>query len=129
MLSHFMLGTNDLPAATAFYDEILAPLALTRVYKDDDSAAYAPAPDESGPRFWICRPYDNNPASVGNGTHVAFLAPSRAAVNAFYDTALRLGGTDEGTPGPRPQYSETYYGAYVRDLDGNKIQAVCYKAE
>ena len=78
------------------------------------------------PWFWVTKPYDGNAASVGNGTHVAFLAPSREAVRRFYDVALALGGQDEGAPGLRPQYSETYYGTYVRDPDGNKIQAVCY---
>ncbi|MEM7173547.1 MAG: VOC family protein [Pseudomonadota bacterium] len=128
MLSHFMLGTNDLPAATAFYDKVLGALGLNRVVEGDWAIAYACATEE-GPRFWVCSPFDEKPATVGNGTHVAFLAPSRDAVDAFHRFALESGGADEGKPGLRPHYSENYYGAYVRDLDGNKIQAVCYAVE
>ena len=127
MFSHVMLGSNDLPAARAFYQAVLAPLGLTCVAEDGDFAAFAASADEM-PWFWICRPYDEKPASVGNGTHLAFLASSRQAVDRFYEIAVAEGGRDEGPPGPRPQYSENYYGAYVRDLDGNKIQAVCYAA-
>ena len=70
-------------------------------------------------------PFDGRPAERGNGWHCAFLAPSRAAVDAFHTAALGAGGSDEGAPGLRPQYTENYYGAYVRDPDGNKLQAVC----
>jgi catechol 2,3-dioxygenase-like lactoylglutathione lyase family enzyme len=62
----------------------------------------------------------------GNGGHVAYLAPSRAAVDAFYAVALEMGGTSDGEPGRRPHYHPGYYGAYVRDPEGNKIQAVCH---
>ncbi len=122
MINHTMLGTNDLAAATKFYDEALGALGYKRTGSLDGHSIYG----EGRPQFVICRPFDGNKASVGNGTHVAFLAPSRAAVDAFYERAMALGGTDEGPPGPRPQYSANYYGAYVRDLDGNKIQAVCH---
>jgi len=125
MFSHVMLGSNDVPAAQAFYSAVLAPLGLKCVAAGEGHAAYA-ASEEAMPRFWVGTPYDEKAATAGNGTHLAFLAPSRQAVDDFYKAALAAGGRDEGPPGPRPQYSETYYGAYVRDLDGNKIQAVCY---
>lgn len=127
MISHTMLGTNDLEKATAFYDRVLGELGCARVRKSDRSAAYGPGKD-GPPIFWICKPYDGKPAGVGNGTHVAFLAPDRASVDRFHAAALALGGKDEGAPGPR-DYSPHYYGGYVRDLDGNKIQACCFKPE
>jgi catechol 2,3-dioxygenase-like lactoylglutathione lyase family enzyme len=74
-------------------------------------------------------PYNGETATVGNGVHVAFKADNRAAVDAFHAAALAAGGTDEGAPGLRPHYHEHYYGAYVRDPDGNKLQAVCHAAE
>jgi catechol 2,3-dioxygenase-like lactoylglutathione lyase family enzyme len=77
----------------------------------------------------VLPPFDGRPAARGNGWHCAFLAPSRAAVDAFHAAALAAGGSDEGAPGPRPQYSDNYDGAYVRDTDGNKLQAVCYHPE
>ncbi len=72
---------------------------------------------------------DGAPATPGNGTMVSFLASSRAAVDAFHAAALAHGGTDEGAPGLRPQYGAQFYAAYVRDPDGNKLNAVCYRAD
>ncbi len=125
MLSHVTVGTNDTARARAFYDEVLATIGLKRVYDQDDYFAYGENAD-SPPCFWVVPPFDGRPAERGNGWHCAFLASSRAAVDAFHAAALETGGSDEGAPGLRPQYSETYYGAYVRDPDGNKLQAVCY---
>jgi len=75
------------------------------------------------PEFWINTPIDGQPATVGNGTHVGFIAPSKEAVHAFYEAALAAGAQDEGPPGPRPDYGEPYYGCFVRDPDGHKIEA------
>ena len=79
-----------------------------------------------GPKLFIGPAFDGAPATNGNGTHIAFIAKTRAAVDAFYAAALENGGSDEGPPGLRPHYHPAYYGAYVRDPDGNKIQAVCH---
>ena len=128
MFSHVTLGSNDVAKAKPFYDAALAPLGLKVVDTFKGAVAYAQS-DEPGPRLWIVTPFDNRPASFGNGTHVALQAPTRAAVDAFHAAALANGGSDEGAPGLRPQYRENYYGAYVRDPDGNKLQAVCYAAE
>ena len=125
MISHITLGTDDMRRAIGFYDPVMATLGLTKVMDVRGAVAYAQSEDER-PWIFVLRPFDGGPASVGNGSHVAFLAPSRAAVRRFHETALGSGGTDEGAPGLRPQYSEHYYGAYVRDPDGNKLQAVCY---
>ena len=78
------------------------------------------------PHVYLYEPYDGRPATWGNGTHIAFLAESRGEVDAFYRAAMELGGKDEGTPGVRENYSANYYATYVRDPDGNKLQAVCY---
>lgn len=76
----------------------------------------------------MTEPFDGQPASVGNGTMVSFLAKSRAVVDAFHAAALAHGGTNEGLPGLRPQYGPQFYAGYVRDPDGNKLNAVCYRA-
>ena len=127
IFGHVTLGTNDLGRASAFYDAVLGTLGHTRGLEREGS--FVSYGDGSGARLFVMTPFDGNPASVGNGVHVAFLAPDRAAVDAFHAAALAAGGTDEGAPGSRPQYHEHYYGAYVRDLDGNKLQAVCHKPE
>jgi len=75
------------------------------------------------PEFWVNTPYDEKRATVGNGCHVAFFATSKAEVDAFHAAALKAGATDDGAPGPRAEYGPQFYGAYVRDLDGNKIEA------
>lgn len=79
------------------------------------------------PYLYLYKPFDGRPATWGNGTHVAFQAESREVVDEFYAQALAHGGTDEGAPGLREHYGPNYYAAYVRDPDGNKLQAVCYR--
>ena len=125
MVSHVTLGSNDLARSGKFYDALLEPLGYTRVEDEEEAFAYGVAGTKV-PWFFIHLPFDGRPASWGNGTHVAFLAPSRAAVDAFHVAGLDNGAQDEGPPGLRPQYSKSYYGAYLRDPDGNKLQAVCY---
>lgn len=129
MFSHITLGINDIQQAMAFYDSVLGTLAMERLYTEleHDLAGYG---EQGGkPQVFICKPFDGGTASHGNGTHIALLAPNRAAVDAFHIAALAAGGSDEGGPGLRPQYHEHYYGAYVRDLDGNKLQACCHNPE
>ena len=126
MFGHITLGTNDLERAGGFYDAVLDTLGHVRGLVGETFISYG---DRSGSRLFVVTPFDGNPATVGNGVHVAFKAENRAQVDAFHAAALAAGGTDEGPPGPRPQYHEHYYGAYVRDLDGNKLQAVCHRAE
>jgi catechol 2,3-dioxygenase-like lactoylglutathione lyase family enzyme len=128
MISHVTVGSKDVARAKAFYERVMAPLGYARVDDGDDYFAYAET-ETSPPCFYVLAPFDGRPAAPGNGWHCAFLAPSRAAVDAFHAAALAAGGSDEGAPGLRPQYSEHYYGTYVRDPDGNKLQAVCYKPE
>jgi catechol 2,3-dioxygenase-like lactoylglutathione lyase family enzyme len=124
MLSHVSLGTNDAARAAAFYDPVLAVLGIRKSDERDGSIDYSAAMIG----FSLEKPADGQPASVGNGVHVAFIAESRGQVDEFYRVALAHGGSDAGPPGLRPEYDANYYGAFVRDPDGNKIEAVCFMA-
>jgi len=127
MYSHITVGTNNMASAMRFYDTVLATIGLKR--KRTYKAAMCYAPEEfigSVEPFWVMRPYDRKPAVAGNGPMVAFAAPTRAAVDAFYSTAMAQGGSDEGPPALRGHYHPNYYGAYVRDPDGNKLCVVCH---
>jgi catechol 2,3-dioxygenase-like lactoylglutathione lyase family enzyme len=120
VISHVSLGTNDHPRAKAFYDAVLATLQIRCLLDYPGAAGYG----RTFPEFWIQSPHDGGRASTGNGVHVSFLAESIDEVNAFHAKAIALGGQDDGAPGMRPEYTEKYYGAFVRDLDGNKIEAM-----
>ncbi|MCF7201545.1 VOC family protein [Pseudomonas oligotrophica] len=119
ILSHISLGTNRFDEAAAFYDQALASLGCQRIMTHPGAIAWG----REYPEFWLQTPIDGAPATVGNGTHVGFFASDRAAVDAFHRAALAAGATDEGAPGPRADYGEAYYGCFVRDLDGHKIEA------
>ena len=121
-LSHVSLGTNDYPRAKAFYDAVLGTLQVRCVMDFEGGAGYG----RELPEFWIQRPHDGQAATRGNGTHVCFNARTTAEVDAFHRAALAAGGTDEGKPGLRREYSDNYYAAFVRDLDGHKIEAMCW---
>jgi catechol 2,3-dioxygenase-like lactoylglutathione lyase family enzyme len=132
MLSYVYFGTNDLERATRFYDATLAPLDMKRCVTDDPEwdrvAAGWGIYENGGARelgFWIGTPFNQQPATVGNGSMVAFSARSWRAVNEFHAAALANGGSSDGAPGLRLHYSPDFYAAYVRDPDGNKIAAVC----
>ena len=128
MFSYVSLGTGDVTRAIAFYDAVLAPLGHRRIPDyDPDGTSAAWGLDDPGPHLWVAEPFDGRRASAGNGTMVSFLAQTRAAVAAFHAAALAHGGGDEGAPGLRPQYGPHFYAAYVRDPDGNKLNAVCYR--
>lgn len=119
ILSHVSLGSNDFDRAVAFYDRVLATLGCRRVVEHPGAVAYG----REYPEFWIQRPYNGAPASVGNGTHIGFFAPDRDAVDAFYQAAVAAGARPDGAPGPREEYGAPYYGCFVRDLDGHKVEA------
>lgn len=123
VISHITLGTNDTERAGHFYDAVLGVLGFQRLPKPPGKP---PAYENGGmPTIFLYPPEDGRPATWGNGTHVAFVAESHEAVHEFHRVALACGGTCEGEPGPRPHFGENYYAAYVRDPDGNKLQAVC----
>lgn len=123
LMSHVSVGTADLPRAAAFYDAVLATLGARRHVDEGFAIAYG----RQFPEFWVGPPHDGQPPAPGNGAHFAFLAASRDQVDAFHAAALAAGGTDDGPPGPRPHYGAEYYGAFVRDLDGNKIEAMVWE--
>jgi catechol 2,3-dioxygenase-like lactoylglutathione lyase family enzyme len=132
MLSYVCFGTNDLSRATRFYTAVLAPLGLKRCETGDaewDRISSGWGTYEQGGlrelAFWVGLPFDGRPANAGNGSMVAFRAPSWRAVQEFHAAALAHGGSCEGPPGLRPHYNPDFYAAYVRDPDGNKVAAVC----
>lgn len=121
MIGYVTLGTNDLPRAVAFYDELLAEMGAGRFMEFEDVfVAWAVAPDKPG--ISVTRPFDGKPATAGNGTMVALAVDSTDMVHKVYDKAIELGGTDEGPAGAR---SDDFYAGYFRDLDGNKLNVFC----
>jgi predicted lactoylglutathione lyase len=119
MVGYMTLGTNDLERAGRFYDALLSEHGGKRVMENERMVMWGGG--GGGGMLALCRPYDEAAASSGNGTMVAFAMPSQDAVKSFHAKALSLGATDEGAPGPRGEGG--FYGAYVRDLDGNKLCA------
>lgn len=119
IISHVSLGTDNFERARDFYDRVLATVGARRVMEHPGVAAYGKA----FPEFWIGKPHDGKAAAVGNGTHFGFIAASKEAVHAFYDAASAAGARGDGAPGPRAEYGAPYYGCFVRDLDGHKIEA------
>lgn len=131
MFSHVTVGSNNLTRSGAFYDALLAPLGLIRRAVTPDGVSEARCWVLEGqilPRFYVYSPFNLEPASSGNGTMVAFLAPSPAAVDQAFAAALAQGGSNEGRPGPRDRYGKGYYGAYLRDPDGNKLH-IAYRGD
>ena len=118
MIGYVTLGTNDLPRAEKFYDELLPEVGAKRIMTNDRMRFYGAG--RGKPMFVICKPFDGQRATVGNGTMVAFAADSKEAVDRIYKKAIALGARDEGAPGPR---GGNFYGGYFRDLDGNKFVA------
>jgi catechol 2,3-dioxygenase-like lactoylglutathione lyase family enzyme len=115
MIGYVTIGTNDFEKAKAFYDAALAGLGAKRRGSGDRMQAYRGA---SGPMLMVCKPYDGQTATGGNGTMVALTAESREVVDQVHKDALAAGATDEGAPGDR---GGNFYGAYFRDPDGNKL--------
>jgi catechol 2,3-dioxygenase-like lactoylglutathione lyase family enzyme len=125
MFSHVTLGTNDWARAKPFWSAVMEVLGQPVLFERDGGIAYG---TPTGPKIFIGPTFDGKPAQPGNGVHIAYLVPSRRHVDAFHAAALAHGGSDEGAPGLRSHYHPHYYGAYVRDPDGNKIQAVCHSS-
>ncbi len=123
MLHHVSVGVANFERAAKFYDAVLATLGFKRVA---DYSPHAIGYGETYPEFWIGAPHDGKPMSVGNGTHLGFSARSKAQVQKFHTVALAQGASNNGEPGPRPDYGPDYYGAFVYDLDGNKIEATLH---
>jgi predicted lactoylglutathione lyase len=124
MIGYVTLGTNNLERAAAFYDELLALMGAGRFMEEEGTViAWAVAPDK--PAISVTKPWDGNPATVGNGTMISLAVDSNEMVHKIYDKAIELGGKDEGPAGPR---MEGFYAGYFRDLDGNKLNVFCMAA-
>ena len=119
MIGYVTLGTNDLARATRFYDAIAKELGVGRMMDTERFIAWGTPGGGAG--IGLTRPFDSEPATVGNGVMVAFEARDKAQVDRIHRLALSLGGKDEGAPGPRGD--QGFYAAYFRDLDGNKLNA------
>lgn len=127
LLDEAMVGVTDIARSTVFYDAVMGALGLERLRASERYVGYVAKGNPAGhPQFWICLPFNRKPATVGNGTQIGFRAANRAAVDRFHAAAMANGGADEGKPGLRPHYHANFYGAYVRDPDGNKLLAVCH---
>ena len=122
MIDHVSVPVRDLGAATRFYEAVLGALGFTALEKRPATVGFGKQYAE----FWINLRSDLQPAPATSGAHVCFRERSSDLVDAFHAAALCAGGTSDGAPGLRPQHGEGYYAAFVRDLDGNRIEAVTF---
>ena len=122
MLAYALVGSNDLEKAKQFFDALLGSAGIAPLF-DHPSGGRMYGERFDKPFFGVIGPFDGQPATVGNGTQITFALPSRPAVDAFHARALELGGANEGDPGIRGDPAAGFYGAYFRDLDGNKLCA------
>lgn len=128
MIDHMSYAVTSVKAARAFYDAALGALGYGRVLELDlDGRSFTGYGADGKPSFWIYGGYGQGEPSPG--FHVALVAPSRTAVDAFHAAALANGGSDAGKPGLRPEYHPNYYAAFVLDPDGYKVEAVCHASE
>lgn len=129
MFSHIFVGASDFERALAFYNPLMAALGIEARFCERERpwAGWQSHPDPR-PLFLIGKPFDGRPHEPGNGQMVAFLAQDRETVDRAHAVALAHGGSSEGRPGLRPEYHANYYGAYVRDPDGNKLCIACHRA-
>jgi len=119
MIGYVTLGTNDLARAVTFYDALFSIIGAKRQWESERSTAWGTSAET--PALGVIKPFDGQPATVGNGTMIALHMPNQETVKAFYAKAIKLGAKDEGGPGPRGD--DGFYAAYFRDLDGNKLAA------
>jgi len=123
MIDHISIAVRDLKKAEAFYSAVLAPLGLSKLREWPDAAiGYG----KKYPEFWINRRTGMAVIEADSGVHICLRAPSAAAVDSFHTEALSAGGSSDGAPGVRPEYNSRYYAAFVRDSDGNRIEAVTF---
>jgi catechol 2,3-dioxygenase-like lactoylglutathione lyase family enzyme len=125
MIGYVTIGALDGETSGKFYDAVFGQIGAERKFADGGWIGYGPKGSDSHSVYVISPPNDGKPATVGNGSMLAFKANSKDEVNKAYDAGLKTGGKDEGAPGPRPADSTTFYGAYMRDPTGNKICVFC----
>ncbi len=119
MIGYVTVGALDVDKSLPFWDAVFAPLGYERGFHSGGWGGYGPKGETQN--TYICPPFDGQTARGGNGIMIGFLAPNVDAVKAAHAAGLAAGGTDEGGPGPRPEDSKDFYGAYLRDPTGNKI--------
>ena len=124
MIDHVSLSVRDLAAAVAFYERVLAPLGYAKLVVRPASVGFG----KKYPELWLNLRSQMPPAASNPGAHVALRARGEDAVRAFHAAALAGGGTSDGEPGPRQAAVTTYFGAFILDPDGNKIEAVAFPA-
>jgi len=125
MIDHVSIAVRDLKVSARFYEPLLATLGMTKLRDWPDAAiGYG----KKYPEFWINRRKDMAPVAADSGVHICLRAPSVQAVDAFHAAALAAGGISDGAPGLRANYHENYYAAFIRDPDGNRIEAVTFVA-
>ncbi|MBL4687367.1 MAG: VOC family protein [Nannocystaceae bacterium] len=122
IISHVSIGTNDFERSVAFYDAVLATIGCKQQMTHPGAVAYG----KVFPEFWVQKPLDGHEATRGNGTHFGFNAANREEVDEFFKVAIASGATSDGAPGVRPEYSDAYYGCFVFDPDGHKIEATYF---
>jgi catechol 2,3-dioxygenase-like lactoylglutathione lyase family enzyme len=130
MIDHLSIGVSNFARSLAFYDSILAELGFKRCFAvnmpDKQIASYGSSPQK--PIFWLYHtPGQTNDVTPPTSSHIAFSAPSRSAVDGFYQAAIAAGGRDNGQPGLRTQYHPNYYATFVIDPDGYRVEAVCHQ--
>jgi catechol 2,3-dioxygenase-like lactoylglutathione lyase family enzyme len=127
MIDHISVGVSDLVRSIAFYDAVFEPLGISRLWSATDAAGYGyPGADEP---FAIKSGTAEELAGRNARAHVAFIAATRQAITTFHTRALEHGGTDEGGPGLHPEYGPGYFAAFVRDPDGNRLEAVLHERD
>jgi catechol 2,3-dioxygenase-like lactoylglutathione lyase family enzyme len=123
VIDHISIAVRDLAEAEPFYTALLFPLGMTKLREWPDAAIGF---GKKYPEFWINRRAAMNHVADDSGVHICLRAPDAAAVNAFHAAALGAGGTSDGVPGLRAKYHGSYYAAFIRDPDGNRIEAVTF---
>ncbi|HYC15845.1 MAG TPA: VOC family protein [Pseudolabrys sp.] len=122
MIDHVSVAVSDITAATRFYETLLGTIGIDKLEERPATVGFG----KTYPEFWINLRAVQNPASQGSGAHVCFRARSTELVDTFHAAALAAGGSSDGAPGLRPQHGEGYYAAFIRDPDGNRIEAVTF---
>ncbi len=122
MIDHISIQVRDLAKSTVFYERVLQPLGLTKLVERETTVGFG----KKYPEFWLNLRSDLPAASEGTGTHICLRAASKEAVQSFHDVAIEMAGRTDGLPGNRSAAITTYFGAFILDLDGNKIEAVTF---
>lgn len=122
MIDHISIPVRELKTSARFYDALFKPLGIMRLREAPNTIGYG----KSYPEFWLNERPELAPQPDNSGLHICLRAPDAVAVDAFHAAAVSAGARSDGAPGKRPQYSQTYYAAFVRDWDGNRIEAVTF---